>query len=240
MGVDQNIVDAVYTRLLQSLPPDADIRMCDQCIIRLLEVVNTMVAGDGESYASSVTELFASIEGILNNVTVSEAGVERILSYLQYCEAFDYSRHSSTHQYLASDMFQVQCAASLLAKITEEESNFGPTMLVVISALSAQYCTLVSVPPAKILSGIASRLADVPGKSGLFLPLRQLLRASLASVQDACILAMLRLAAMCDVSDEVNNIIARVCDNAGRHIQKVVHPCLLRVRSLMERNLLAV
>jgi hypothetical protein len=63
-------------------------------------------------------------------------------------------------------MFQIQCAASLLAMITEEESNFGPTMLVVISALSAQYCTHVSVPPADILSGIALRLADVPGKSG--------------------------------------------------------------------------
>lgn len=229
MGVDQNIVDAVYARLLQSLPPNANIRMRDECIIRLLEVANTRVAGDGESYASSVTELFASVEGILDDVTVSEAGVERILSYLQYCEAFDYSRYSSTHRSLASDMFQIQCAASLLAKITEEESSFGPTMLVVISALSAQYCTLASVPPAKILSGIASRLADVPGKSGWFLQLHQLLRVGLASVQDACILAMLRLAAMCDVSDEVNNIIAHVGDKAGRHIKKVVHLCLFRV-----------
>lgn len=63
-------------------------------------------------------------------------------------------------------MFQVQCAASLLAMITEDESNFGPTMLVVVSALSAQYCTHVSVPPTDILSGIALRLADVPGKPG--------------------------------------------------------------------------
>ena len=229
MGVDQNIVDAVYARLLQSLPPSANIRMRDECIIRLLEVMNTRVASDGEAYARSVTELFASVEGILNDVTVSEAGVERILSYLQYCDAFDFSRYSSAYRSLASDMFQVQCAASLLAKITEEESNFGPTTLVVISALSAQYGTLVSVPPAKIVSGIASRLADVPGKSGWFLPPRQLLRANLASVQDACILAMLRLAAICDISDEVNNVIARVCGKAGRHIQKVVHLCLLRV-----------
>ncbi|KAF8348155.1 armadillo-type protein [Amanita rubescens] len=186
-GVDQNIADAVYARLLQSLPPNANNRMRNECIVRLLEVVNTKTAGDGESYARGVAELFASIENALSDLSVSEAGVDRILSYLQY----------------SSDMFQVQCAASLLAMITEEESNFGPTMLVVISALSAQYCTHVSVPPADILSGIALRLADVP-----------------ASVQDACILAMLRLAAICDVSDAVRDAVVRVNDKAGRHIRK--------------------
>lgn len=54
------------------------------------------------------------------------------------------------------------------------------------------------------------------------LPHHKLLRTDLASVQDACILAMLRLAAMCDVSDEVYDIIARVYDKGGRHVKKVV------------------
>jgi hypothetical protein len=63
--------------------------MRDECIVRLLEVVNTKTAGDGESYARSVAELFASIEDALGDLSVSEAGVDRILSYLQYCEASD-------------------------------------------------------------------------------------------------------------------------------------------------------
>ena len=43
----------------------------------------------------------------------------------------------------------------------------------------------------------------------------------LASVQDACILAMLRLAADCEVSSDVSDTIARIYDKAGRHIRKV-------------------
>ncbi|KAF8621531.1 hypothetical protein AX15_007703 [Amanita polypyramis BW_CC] len=187
MEVDQGILDAIYIRLLQSLSPDADSKTRDEYVVRLLEVVKTKAVNDGGAYARYLVDLFTSFEGVLGASFVSEVAVENVLSYLQYSD----------------QMLQIQCAGSLLTMVTERESHFGPTILVVISAVSTQYCTLVSIPPAKILSGIGSRLPDAP-----------------PSVQDACILAMLRLAADCEVSSEVGNTIARVHDNAGRYIRK--------------------
>ncbi|KAK2467833.1 hypothetical protein APHAL10511_000128 [Amanita phalloides] len=186
MEVDQNIIDDIYARLLESLSPEANIKMRDECTVRLLEVVSIKATSDGETYARCVIDLLASSEGAFY-ASVSEIAVEKILSYLQY----------------SNEMFQIQCAASLLATITEKGSQLGPTMLVVISALSAQYCTLVSIPPSEILSGISMRLPGMP-----------------ASVNDACILAMLRLAAFCEVSNEDIDNISHIYSKAGRHIRK--------------------
>ena len=90
MGVDQKIVDDIYTRLLQSLSPGADSKTRDECVIRLLEMVKTKAINDGEVYARYLVDLFTTFEGTVGVSPVSEVAVEKVLSYLQDCKAFDY------------------------------------------------------------------------------------------------------------------------------------------------------
>jgi len=187
MAVDHNILDLVYARLLQSFSNDANVKTQEEHVTRLLEVLDTKVSDDGEMYARGLADLFASVNSSLSLGTIFELAVVHILSRIQY----------------ADPTFQVQCAAALIAPITEPERDLRATMLVIIAALVVQYSKAISIPPATIVSGLVSRLPGAP-----------------AAVQDACILAMLSLAADCDIPDDVQSTIINIHDGAGRHIRK--------------------
>ncbi|KIL68894.1 hypothetical protein M378DRAFT_120105 [Amanita muscaria Koide BX008] len=187
MAVDPNILDTVYARLLQALSHETNIKKRDEYITRLLEVVTTKTADNGELYAQMVMKLLSSSDGALDTTPISEVAIEKILSHLQY----------------AGPAFQVNCAAALIASVAEEQLKLGPTVMVVISALVTQYSKYIPISLSAMLSGLASRLPGTP-----------------PPVQDACILTMLWLSADCEVASDVQEIIAKVHDQAGQHIRK--------------------
>ncbi|KAM6502418.1 Armadillo-type fold [Amanita muscaria] len=187
MAVDPNILDTVYARLLQALSHETNIKKRDEYITRLLEVVNTKTADNGELYAQMVMELLSSSDGALDMTPISEAAIEKILSHL----------HSPL---IAGPAFQVNCAAALIASVAEEQLKLGPTVMVVISALVTQHSKYIPISLSAMLSGLASRLPGTPRTSKASIPSSAHLLP--APVQDACILTMLWLSADCEVASD--------------------------------------
>ncbi|PBK74014.1 ARM repeat-containing protein [Armillaria solidipes] len=100
-------------------------------------------------------------------------------------------------------MFQIASSTVFLARLTEGE-DMGPTMMVIVAALGCEYCGQLSLPPKGILSALSSRLAS-----------------STASVQDVCLVSMLRISAECDaVPDEVKLAVSGLAETAGRYIRR--------------------
>ncbi|KAJ7690631.1 armadillo-type protein [Mycena rosella] len=108
------------------------------------------------------------------------------------------------HMRNAATSFQIGCAATLVTSLANPETFLGQTMMVVVPALATEYCGKLAVPPPDVLRGLASRLhlCSLP-------------------VQDACLLAMLRISAECEqVPSEVLMCINDVSNQSGRHIRK--------------------
>ncbi|KIM91944.1 hypothetical protein PILCRDRAFT_108 [Piloderma croceum F 1598] len=104
----------------------------------------------------------------------------------------------------ASSIFRIGCATTLIAPIVEANSSFSSTLMVIIYAMASEYSGKLSIPPVDILRGLASRLAS-------YAP----------SVQDACLLSMLRVAADCDeVPPEVLILVKDLAQHSRRHIHK--------------------
>ncbi|KAK0195897.1 armadillo-type protein, partial [Armillaria mellea] len=100
-------------------------------------------------------------------------------------------------------MFQIASSTVFLARLTEGE-DMGPTMMVIVAALGCEYCGQLSLPPKGILSALSSRLAS-----------------SSASVQDVCLVSMLRISAECDaVPEEVKLAVSGLAETAGRYIRR--------------------
>ncbi|KAK0241249.1 armadillo-type protein [Armillaria nabsnona] len=100
-------------------------------------------------------------------------------------------------------MFQIASSTVFLARLTEGE-DMGPTMMVIVTALGCEYCGQLSLPPKDILSALSSRLAS-----------------STASVQDVCLVSMLRISAECDaVPEEVKLAVSGLAETAGRYIRR--------------------
>ncbi|KAJ7502817.1 armadillo-type protein [Mycena galericulata] len=104
----------------------------------------------------------------------------------------------------APTSFQIGCATALVTSLASPEVFFGQTMMVIVTALATEYSGRLSVPPPDILLGISSRLPLCP-----------------LSVQDACLLAMLRISAQCEQTP--SEVLIRVKDlsnQSGRHIRQ--------------------
>ncbi|KAK0212386.1 armadillo-type protein [Desarmillaria ectypa] len=100
-------------------------------------------------------------------------------------------------------MFRIASSTVFLARLTEGE-NIGPTMMVIVAALGCEYCGQLSLPPKDILSALSSRLAS-----------------STATVQDVCLVSMLRISAECDaVPKEVKLAVSGLAETAGRYIRR--------------------
>ncbi|KAF9237513.1 armadillo-type protein [Melanogaster broomeanus] len=95
--------------------------------------------------------------------------------------------------------FRISCVTALAMCMWDRHS------MVVISALVCEYCGKISTSPLEMLRGLASRLASIFA----------------ASVQDACILSMLRLTAECDeVPEDVISTVHGLSQFAGRHLRR--------------------
>ncbi|KAF9467306.1 armadillo-type protein [Collybia nuda] len=104
----------------------------------------------------------------------------------------------------AGASFRVGCATTLLTITVEPESHLGQTMMVIVSALACELCSQVAISPPSILKGLSDRLS-------LLVP----------SVQDACLLAMMRVSIECnEVPVEIVNTVANLVETSGRHIRQ--------------------
>ncbi|KAJ7668431.1 armadillo-type protein [Mycena polygramma] len=100
--------------------------------------------------------------------------------------------------------FQIGCVTTLVISLADPEIFLGQTMMVIGPALATEYAGKLSVPPPDVLRGLSSRLGLCT------LP-----------VQDACLLAMLRISAECEqVPSEVVIAIQDLSNRSGRHIRQ--------------------
>ncbi|KAF9445900.1 ARM repeat-containing protein [Macrolepiota fuliginosa MF-IS2] len=108
------------------------------------------------------------------------------------------------HIRLKDPSFQISCVATMLTILCDTDAELGSTMVIVLVALATEYSRLVSLSPTNLLSGICHRL-----------------KGNLPTVQEPCLLAMLRIAADCDkIPAEVTKAVSEASQIAGRHIRR--------------------
>ncbi|KAL0956162.1 hypothetical protein HGRIS_002322 [Hohenbuehelia grisea] len=100
--------------------------------------------------------------------------------------------------------FNLEFATALLTSVTELDTPLASTLLVIATAYASEYCGKIAVPPKDILRGLAVRL-----------PFNR------PTVQDACLLAMIRVAADCDdIPADATEIVSNMMQGAGKRLQK--------------------
>lgn len=94
--------------------------------------------------------------------------------------------------------------------------------MVIVSALAAEYSGVLSISPAQMLLAFCVNLKTY-SRWFIHFDVDLTLNLAVAVVQDACIAAMLRIAADCDgvIAEKVISSVSEVRQNAGRHIQRV-------------------
>ncbi|KAJ8076998.1 hypothetical protein PM082_001421 [Marasmius tenuissimus] len=98
--------------------------------------------------------------------------------------------------------WQIQCATTFLARFLELRQS-DPTVTVILAALACEYIGRVSLPPHELLQSLSSQLATCT-----------------PPVQEACLLAILRVAAECDhIPQDVSNVVSKVGEAGGRRIR---------------------
>ncbi|KAJ7188509.1 armadillo-type protein [Mycena filopes] len=103
-----------------------------------------------------------------------------------------------------TNSFQIGCVTTLVTFLANTDTFLGQTMMVIIPALATEYAGKLSVAPPEVLRGLSTRL-----------PLCSL------AVQDACLLAMLRISAECEqVPSDVVISINDLGNQSGRHIRQ--------------------
>ncbi|KDQ57667.1 hypothetical protein JAAARDRAFT_207161 [Jaapia argillacea MUCL 33604] len=103
----------------------------------------------------------------------------------------------------AQQPFRVSCVKELLGSL-HTDSLYGPTLMVILAALACEYASVSSAPSESLLSAMAGKLSSYS-----------------ASIQDACLLCMIRIAGDCDgmPSDVLENV-RSLLERAGRHIRR--------------------
>ena len=99
----------------------------------------------------------------------------------------------------------------------------GPTFLLIAAALACEYSKSIAIPPDRLLRGLSTRFPVCTGKW-----IRVLVHGissahgDLASVKEACVLAMLRLSNECEeVPEEVIERVEKVAETAGKFLRRV-------------------
>ncbi|KAI0819517.1 ARM repeat-containing protein [Trametes gibbosa] len=186
--VDQTIVESYYARLLQGqLPAEHG---SEELLTRLLEIVEIATGDDGESYAQQFKKVLQAIEGDspLNQRPVLQEAVEELL----------------THIHTGPSAWRSGCIGVLFATLVDRDTEAGPTLMVILTALLCEYLPLSPISPVKLLRGISARLS---------------LHA--ASIQDACLIAMLRISVACDeVPIGVLDTVKELHAQGGRHVKR--------------------
>ncbi|KAI0333484.1 ARM repeat-containing protein, partial [Cubamyces sp. BRFM 1775] len=96
------------------------------------------------------------------------------------------------------------CIGVLFSTLTDPDSEIDPTLVVILTALLCEYLQLSPISPTDILRGLGSRVS-----------------AYAASIQDACLVTMLRISSECeDVPAEVVSAVESLRAHAGRHMKR--------------------
>ncbi|KAK7472924.1 hypothetical protein VKT23_001029 [Stygiomarasmius scandens] len=100
--------------------------------------------------------------------------------------------------------FRLQCATTFLTFLSELDILLGPIEMIIMAALSCEYLSQVALSPPSLLLGLSSRLQSCP-----------------PAVQDACLLAMLRVVAECEeVTQDVIETVTTLGQNSKRYIRR--------------------
>ncbi|KAI6000552.1 armadillo-type protein [Pisolithus albus] len=190
-SVNPSIVATYYSQLTRSIRTDLSVVAKGDCVLRLLDAVEIQCQEDSEQYARLLRELFAIVEGDVQ-------GRIGTLPVLEGCVDRVLNRVRN-----ADMISRIALVTGLIVPLTELDVRIGPTLMVILSALVCEYCGKLPISPVEILRGMAQRLV-------LFSP----------SVQDACLLSMLRLSAECsEVPEEVTQTVQELSQSAGRYIR---------------------
>ncbi|OJA17845.1 hypothetical protein AZE42_03319 [Rhizopogon vesiculosus] len=206
-AVDYSLAEAYYAQLLQNRPIGSSLSDKTDYLSRLLDVCEVQCGNDGEQYASHLKNLFTVAEGEIQGRSEEMPVFEAAVEMiLTHIREFD----------IASC---ISCVTALGVSVTELDARIGPTLMVVISALVCEYCGKIAVPPLGLLQGMASRLASY-----------------VVTVQDACLLSMLRVCAECDeIPDTIPKIVAEISQFSGKFIR---NRCSLFLTYYGQRNVL--
>lgn len=126
-------------------------------------------ANDIDQFAMRLKDLFSVVEGPERGPTedlpVLDFSVERILNGIR--ESVFHLPYSVALSNIleGGPSSRISFVTILAVSLTEPEVRVGPTLMVVISALVSEYCGKVSIPPAEMLRGIATRLASYARES---------------------------------------------------------------------------
>ncbi|KAI0929134.1 hypothetical protein AcW1_006156 [Taiwanofungus camphoratus] len=103
-----------------------------------------------------------------------------------------------------STTFRSGCIGVSFAHVVEPDIQIGPTLMVIVSALVTEYLHMAPMSPDNLLHGLSTRLLSYA-----------------ASIQDACLLSMMRVAAECDdVPASVIEVVRNLHDCSGRYIKR--------------------
>ncbi|KAL1944674.1 hypothetical protein VTO73DRAFT_3104 [Trametes versicolor] len=96
------------------------------------------------------------------------------------------------------------CIGVLFTTLVDQDAEAGPTLMVILTALMCEYLELSPISPVELLRGLATRLSSYS-----------------ASIQDACLITMLRISIACDeVPVEVLDTVRKLHSIGGRHIKR--------------------
>lgn len=190
-SVNPSIVATYYSQLTQGVRTELSVVAKGDCVLRLLDAMEIQYQEDSEQYARLLRELFAIVEGDVQ-------GRIETLPVLEGCVDRVLNRVRN-----ADMISRIALVTGLIVPLTELDVRIGPTLMVILCALVCEYCGKLPISPVEILRGMAKRLV-------LFSP----------SVQDACLLSMLRLSAECsEVPEEVTQAVQELSQSAGRYIR---------------------
>ncbi|KAG1815973.1 armadillo-type protein [Suillus subaureus] len=177
--------------LLHNFPTELTLSDKAEYVSRLLDVGELQYGNDGEQYASYLKDIFAIAEGDTQGHTEDMSVLEvGVEMILTYIREFDITS-------------RISCVTALAVSVTESDARIGPTLMVVISALVCEYCGKIATSPLALLQGIASRLVSYG-----------------VTVQDACLLSMLRMSAECDqIPHVVLELVTGISQFSGKRIR---------------------
>ncbi|THV06757.1 ARM repeat-containing protein [Dendrothele bispora CBS 962.96] len=206
--VDGNIVDSYYSQSLQTLPQDLNPSAKTEYGCRLLEVLEIRTAEDGENYAKNVHDLLKHMDDAASHESNQPVILEDLVEMVL------------RHIRQASPDFRLQCATTFLTYLSELDVLLGSMELIITAALSCEYLIQVALSPQSLLLGLSSRLQSCP-----------------PAVQDACLLAMTRVAAECEeISQDIVENVSSLGQNSRRYIRR---RCEQFVQLQSERDRLA-
>lgn len=206
-AVDSSLVETYSTQLLHNFPAGLTLSDKGEYVSRLLDVGELQYRNDGEQYASYLKDLFAVAEGDTQGRTEDMSILEvGVEMILTHIQEFDITS-------------RISCVTALAVPVTELDARIGPTLMVVISALVCEYCGKIATSPLALLQGMASRLVSYG-----------------VTVQDTCLLSMLRMSAECDqIPHTVPKLVTEISQFSGKRIR---NRCSLFLTYYGQRNVL--